>query len=355
MTKFIFSLFAFYITPLLSNAQDCANWLATPSQPSYVGVGQVNVPGNKITVEATFKRTTPYVGGFLYAGDLVSKSADPSDVNYLLRPNTAEITTTNGYYITPVVCEAELNKVYHVAMVYDGTTLKFYRNGFLMSQVAASGNLIQNNWETRIGWYQLQVFNTNLIGYINEVKIWNVARTQAQIRTNMTTPLSSPTIQTGLLAYYTFNNLLNKQGNAAYNGTLGGAASINQTNPNCTLMADSCNIPVVYDTAQTCNNWLNTPSIGSVVSIEQLDITGNKVTIEALFNRTQPYLPGGGDNTEGDIVSKHNDFSDVNYLLRPNHAYVTTTNGFFGTPDVCPIQLNKTYHVALVYDGSTLK
>lgn len=79
---------------------------------------------------------------------------------------------------------------------------------------------------------------------------------------------------------------------------------------------------------QTCNNWLSTPSINSAVDIGQLNIPGNLVTIEATINRTAPYLPGVGNNTEGDIVSKHNDFSDVNYLLRPNHGYITTTNDF---------------------------
>jgi hypothetical protein len=45
-----------------------------------------------------------------------------------------------------------------------------------------------------------------------------------------------------LLAYYTFDNLLNKQGNATWNATLGGTASITQTNPDCSFVADSCNI-----------------------------------------------------------------------------------------------------------------
>src|SRR5437868_2337729 len=176
MRKALFSIFLLFIK--LSFAQiNCNNWLATPSNPSSAEFGQINVPGNKITVEAVIMRTTPYSGGLLYAGDVVSKHDSPADVNYLLRPNTAEITTLNGYFRTPDICEIELNKTYHIAMVYDGSTLKFYRNGFLMSQVAATGNLYQNSWETRIGYYEHQLVNTNFIGYINEVRIWNTART----------------------------------------------------------------------------------------------------------------------------------------------------------------------------------
>jgi hypothetical protein len=162
--------------------QNCTNWLRLPSYQSYVSVGDLDVSGDKITVEAVFMRTAPYTGGEVWAGDLVSKHNEPPDVNYLLRPNNAEITTTNGYFRTPDICEIELNKIYHIAMVYDGITLKFYRNGFLMSSTPVTGNMFQNNFQTRIGLYDALVHNTQLIGYINEVRIWNVVRSQAQIQ-----------------------------------------------------------------------------------------------------------------------------------------------------------------------------
>ncbi|MBI2730135.1 MAG: gliding motility-associated C-terminal domain-containing protein [Sphingobacteriales bacterium] len=247
---------------------NCNNWLSTPLQPSYVTVGDLDVPGNQITVEAVFNRTTPYTGGILYAGDLVSKHKDPTDANYLLRPNTAEITTTNGYYRTPDICEIELNKTYHVAMVYDGSTLKFYRNGFLMSQVTATGNLFQNNWQTNIGFYQSQLFPTNFIGFINEVRIWNVARSQTQIQTYMNSSLPSPGTQTGLLAYYIFNDLFNKQGNPTWNGTLADNATINATNPNCAFVADSC------------DKIIDTVIINNYTPVLALDPCKNILTVE---------------------------------------------------------------------------
>ncbi len=227
----------------------CNNWLGLPSFPSFVQVGDLDVPGNQITVEAVFNRTAPYSGGPLFAGDLVSKHQDPVNVNYLLRPNDAEITTIDGvYHIAQAPCEISLNKVYHVAMVYDGVTLKFYRNGFLLAQTPVTGNLFQNDFPTQIGLYYAEFYNTNLIGYINEVRIWNVARTQAQIQANMNISLPSPATQPGLLAYYTFDDLLNKQGNPAWNGTLGGSAAIMQTNPVCTFIADNDCCPPITGT-----------------------------------------------------------------------------------------------------------
>jgi len=220
----------------------CNTWLSVPSQPSYVRIGDLDVTGNKITVEAMINRTAPWSGSDAFQGDIVSKHEDPTDCNYLLRPSSAEISTTNGYFKTPAICPIELNKTYHVAMVYDGSTLKFYRNGFLMSQVAASGNLAQNNWQAQIGLYFNQITQENFIGYINEVRIWNIARSQADIQSFMTQSLPNPRTTAGLLAYYTFDNLVNKQGNATWNGKLGGSASINKLNPNCDLKIDSCNI-----------------------------------------------------------------------------------------------------------------
>lgn len=238
----------FFLSRINSQVNSCNTSLKIPDESSAVLIGKLDVSGDQITVEATFTRTQPYSGGRLFAGDLVSKHAAYTDVNYLLRPNSAEITTANGYFLTPQICDIQLNKMYHAAMVYDGKTLKFYRNGFLMSQVAATGDLFLNNWITTIGNLASNptgVKREALLGFINNVRIWNVARTQQQIQQYMYTPLPFPATQAGLLADYTFNTLTNQQGNTAWNGSLYGNAALNQSNPSCkSFLADSCGIVV---------------------------------------------------------------------------------------------------------------
>jgi gliding motility-associated-like protein len=264
------------VSALCGPVRPCDTWLNLPSNPSFVKVGDLDVSGNKLTIEAVINRTTPYTGGPLWAGDIVSKHTQPTDANYLLRPNSAEITTTNGYFKTPDICAIDLNKNYHVAMVYDGSFLKFYRNGFLMSQVAASGNLYQNDFETRIGWYWLELYQENFIGYINEVRIWNIARTQTELRTYMSTSLPSPAAQAGLLAYYVFDNLLNKQGNIAWNGTLSGMATINATNPECpNFTVDSCCAPLTgtLTGSNICVGGTGTLTINSFSGLAPYTIT----------------------------------------------------------------------------------
>lgn len=235
--------------------QPCSNWLRTPTAGSNAKIGDLDVSGNQVTVEAMFNRTSAYTGSYLFAGDIVSKHGSTADINYLLRPGSAEITTTNGYFLTPEVCRIELNKTYHVALVYNGSSLKFYRNGFLMSQVPASGNLILNNFITTLGDNAANnPAGSNFVGYINEVRIWNSARSQSEIRAYMDTTLPNPTTQSGLLAYYSFNNLLNKQGNASWNGAVNGIASINNVNPNCTFIADSSLVVNAGNDSSYCSN-----------------------------------------------------------------------------------------------------
>ena len=157
-------------------------------------------------------------------------------------------------------------------MVYNGSTLKFYRNGFLMSQVNATGNLFQNDFNTRIGHYDYAFWLTQFLGYINEVRIWNTARSQLELKAFMNTSLPSPSTIPGLLGYYTFDNLLNKQGNPLFNGAINGSASINQTNPNCTFIVDSC------------AKIINTGGIGDIINsytpVIALNSCSNKIIVE---------------------------------------------------------------------------
>src|ERR1700744_6006724 len=127
-------IFLFLLISNVSFAQvTCNNWLhiSNYSTTDYVSIGDLDVTGNQITVEAEFNADSLYFIPSNISYNLVSKHTDPSNTNYLLRPVTAEITTTNGFYQV-IACDYTNQKTHHAALVYDGTTLKFYRNGFLM-------------------------------------------------------------------------------------------------------------------------------------------------------------------------------------------------------------------------------
>jgi gliding motility-associated-like protein len=187
----------------------------------WVNVGDLDVAGDQLTVEALIHYTGVSV-------NIVSKHTNPADVNYLLRIGSFEITTTAGFANFGGVAAAGVtlvpNTTYHVAATYNGQFLRYYVNGCLTGEMPWTGNMVQNNLNTAIG-QQSSCQCEQYIGYIDEVRIWNVARTQAQIAANMF-DLPAPGAQVGLLAYYKFDgNYTNLQGNAAFNGTpVGGPA-----------------------------------------------------------------------------------------------------------------------------------
>ena len=61
----------------LSNCvtNSCNNWLNTQVLGQSVKIGDLDVSGTQITVEATINRTSPYVGAYNYAGDIVYTQA----------------------------------------------------------------------------------------------------------------------------------------------------------------------------------------------------------------------------------------------------------------------------------------
>jgi len=350
----------------------CNSWLYIYGERSGVDIGPIGVTGQKITVECLFNRTTPY-DPISNGGELVSNHCSPENVNYLLRPNSASITTTNGFFQVITGNEISLNVTYHTAMVYDGSWLKLYRNGLLIAQTAASGNLLGNLFTTKIGRTAClqSVWPTDFVGYINEVRIWNVDRSQTQIQTNMNSILANPSAQVGLLSYYTFTSLYDKvsYGTTYKLGSFFGnsstppvAVSINQSNTNQNFSV--CDIdrtgppPPPVTTPISTNTHLKVSAVKSGVNIGNLNMTGNQLTIEAVFARTGAYDPA---YSGGEIVSKHCTPQDANYLLRPNEAGIRTTNGYFSVKSKCalntlyPIVTNSLYHIAMVYNGIRLK
>ena len=115
--------------------------------------------------------------------------------------------------------------------------------------------------------------------------------------------------------------------------------------------------------SQCTNDWLAIPThaggAGDGANIGNVVVAGTQLTVEATFTSTSAVnMPMGTPAI--DLVSRHTGFHDVNFLLRLDHAELTTgvfpaDNFFVTNPDTCPVQLNTVYHVAMTYDGAFLR
>ncbi|RLD55818.1 MAG: hypothetical protein DRJ05_12340 [Bacteroidetes bacterium] len=111
--------------------------------------------------------------------------------------NTSNVLITGDNVIYP-------NAWFHVAGSWDGSTLSIYINGVLAASMPWSNTADGSTNNTLIGRYNgtgPHFFR----GYIDEVRIWNEARTELQIRENMYKELDNPGAETSLIAYYPLN------------------------------------------------------------------------------------------------------------------------------------------------------
>jgi len=138
----------------------------------------------------------------------------------------------------------------HVAGTWDGSTLRIYINGDEVASMPwANPSITGSSNDVLIGKYYGNS-TQNLTGYIDDVRIWNVARTASELRADMYKELDNPASEPNLVAYYSFNEGggqtsadLSSNSNTA---VLGGTLSIEPTDPSWI----TSNVPMPYHTVQ---------------------------------------------------------------------------------------------------------
>ena len=108
--------------------------------------------------------------------------------------------TENSLVVTSSGIPLGSNTWHHIAATYDGTTKRIYVDGNQEAQVSRSGTLSTNSTGAIIGAYNAGFPNYYFNGQIDEVRIWNDARTVTEIGENMHKELAGN--ESGLVAYY---------------------------------------------------------------------------------------------------------------------------------------------------------
>lgn len=173
----------------------------------------LQIIGNKITLEAWIYANQ--WANEVWQGCIINKEQNGSgnDNGYMLRcgkNGTLNFNLGSGSWneINSPAGSMNLNKWYHVAGTYDGTKMCIYINGEEVSNSpkkisiknAKGIDLIIGDSQNNAG----RVFN----GIIDEVRIWNVARTKEQIQKTMNDTLTKiyyNSGDSGLVSYWRFN------------------------------------------------------------------------------------------------------------------------------------------------------
>lgn len=140
------------------------------------------------------------------------------------------VYTNTANYIAQSLQPPALGRWMHVAMTISGTTVTLFVDGILQSTATISGtqsyptgrmSIGSNPPNVVTGTSHLEYFG----GRIDDVRVWNIARTQAQIQAAMNTPLIGN--ETGLVGYWKFDSLSGTTAtdstSNANNGTVSGA------------------------------------------------------------------------------------------------------------------------------------
>ncbi|SVA83527.1 uncharacterized protein METZ01_LOCUS136381, partial [marine metagenome] len=138
-------------------------------------------------------------------------------------------------YSTMVDASTPVGQWTHLAVTYDGTSLKLYRNGSLFKHTPVEGNV---TWEgapeeLKLGTFTRQGTERYFDGNLDDVRFWNVVRTPFQIKGFRTTTLQGN--ETGLVGYWKADtatgNVLYDQTVNGNNGTINGAAWVTEDSP----------------------------------------------------------------------------------------------------------------------------
>lgn len=201
---------------------------------------KVTIPDNN-SLDMTSNYTLEvwiYPTQFIHLAGIVDKYQSPNSNGYMIRLDGTsgkmsfdERVTTNNVLT--------LNTWNHVAAVNSNGTRRLYVNGVEVALGSSSFNVIANGDPLCLGidWNSA---SRSFKGRMDEVRVWNVARTATQISESMNRMMAGN--ETGLVAYYRFDqgtaggantalttltNLATATG-SALNGTLSGF-SLNNT------------------------------------------------------------------------------------------------------------------------------
>jgi uncharacterized delta-60 repeat protein len=246
---------------------------------------------------------------------IVAKRTSVSQTRWSLHVN--ENANTFGVYNgstfqTLNVGVLDPNTWYHVAFVFNASTIGVYMDGVYRGNISTAMNTASTGTPLIIGSSDLinQFPSEYFLGSIDDVRIWNVVRTGTQINDSKSCELVGT--ETGLISYYKFNQGTSSGNNTgvttltdattnSYNGTLTNFAltgsNSNWLNGSAITTGNSCstlstaNFSIDKNFTIYPNPTQNSVTILSAVNEKGLvrvyDVNGRLLKTEPLNSKTQ--------------------------------------------------------------------
>ena len=247
---------------------------------------------------------------------------------------------------------------HHVAATFDGTTRTMYLDGVAVGSDVPTGHAVPSANTLRIGSTCPTCGGEYFSGNIDEVRVWTVARTLAQVQTDMRSAATVPT--TGLVAYFNMdqgtpggtNTGLNTVYDLAnnYAGTLTNFALTGSTSnwvesyamvvPTATaatsITATSLTANWTAPTTGTVTNYVldvsTSSTFASVISGSPFTVSGTSRTLTGLTPSTTYYYRVRADKTS---VTGQGDFSNTITTATPSNV-ATLSNLGLGAGAISP-------------------
>lgn len=177
------------------------------------------------------------------------------------------LTVLNGLSWLDVFASTPIpaNSWVHLAATFDGTNCKIYING--VDVTTGSSTAVCTAVPNTLNIGRRMSNGLFFQGSIDEVRVWNIARSATEIASNMNTSIANPATTSGLIAYYPFN-----QGTA--NGNNSGATTltdVSASNMNGTLNNFALN--------GTVSNWIKSKPFAITSFAPTSGPVGTAVTI----------------------------------------------------------------------------
>lgn len=235
-----------YFNEVAANKPGSGNAINLDGIDDYVQLPSVLNGATQFTIDFWIKTTQNSSGGLYWQKATILGNANPvtADGDFGITTTGGMIGVWHGFccgdqelQTTKIISD---NTWHHVAVVNDGNNIVLFADGIqLPGSIPANGGAVQNSDRP----WRLGMNNSCCSGgsphqgILDEVRFWNVALTQAQIRDRMCKKITNTDVLfNNLLAYYNFDestgsSVFDKSGHSNYGILVNGSARLTSGAP----------------------------------------------------------------------------------------------------------------------------